>query len=110
MAEFAYKLFRVLKSGEITSLFINKTERLKRGVWLEAKCYPTDGYKVRPFWHCTKYPIAPHLTIKGRVWVMVEMENYTEFNRPVFQGGKWFLAKRIKILDDNTINFEIEKL
>jgi hypothetical protein len=91
-------------------LFINKTERLKRGVWLEAKCYPTDGYKVRPFWHCTKYPIAPHLTIKGRVWVMVEMENYTEFNRPVFQGGKWFLAKKIKILDDNTINFGIEKL
>lgn len=110
MAEFAYKLFRILKSGEITSLFINKTERLKRGIWLEAKCYPTDGYKVRPFWHCTENPIAPHLTIKGRVWVKVEMEDFTEFNRPVFQGGKWFLAKRIKILDDNIINFGIEKL
>ena len=98
MPEFSYKLFRELKSGEITSLFINKTERLKRNVWLEAKCYPTVGYKIRPFWHCTEKPEAPHLTNKGRVWVKVEMEDYSEFNRPISQGGKWFLAKRIKIL------------
>jgi len=94
----AYKLFRVLKSGEITSLFINKTERLKKNVWLEAKPYPTDGYKFRPFWHCTENPIAPHLTENGRRWFKVEMEDYTEFNRPIFQGGKWFLAKKIRIL------------
>lgn len=99
MSEFSYKLFRVLKSGEITSLFINKTERLKKGEWLEAKSYPTDGYKLRPFWHCTANPIAPHLTEKGRVWLKVEMEDFEEFNRPAFQGGKWFLAKRIKILE-----------
>ncbi len=103
MTKFAYKLCRVLKSGELTSLFINKTERLKRNVWLEAKCYPTPGYKIRPFWHCTENPVAPHLTQKGRVWVKVEMKNYNEFNRPVFQGGKWFLAEKIKILD-NIIN------
>ena len=95
----AYKLFRVLKSGELTSLFINKTERLKMGVWLEAKSYPTKGFKVRPFWHCTEKPVAPHLTVKGRKWVKVEMEEFTEFNRPVFQGGKWYLAKRIKIIE-----------
>ena len=94
----AYKLFRELKSKEITSLFINKTERLKRDVWLEARSYPTEGYKLRPFWHCTEKPFAPHLTEKGRIWLEVEMKDYTEFNRPVFQGGKWYLAKKIKIL------------
>jgi hypothetical protein len=99
MTIYAYKLFRVLKSGELTSLFINKTERLKMGVWLEAKSYPTKGFKIRPFWHCTEKPEAPHLTVRGRKWVKVEMEEFTEFNRPVFQGGKWYLAKRIKIIE-----------
>lgn len=98
MAEIAYKLFRRLKSGEITSLFINKTERLKIGEWLEAQSYPTEGYKLRPFWHCTEKPVAPHLTEKGRVWLKVEMQDFTEFNRPEYQGGKWFLAKKIRIL------------
>lgn len=98
MAEFSYKLFRLLKSGEITSLFINKTERLKRGVWLEAKEYPTKGFKFRPFWHCTEKPEAPHLSEKNRVWLRVEIEDFEEFQKPEHQGGKWFLAKRIKIL------------
>jgi len=93
-----YKLFRQLKSGEITSLFINKSEKLQANVWLDAKSYPTKGYKVRPFWHCTEHPDAPHLSNKGRVWLQVEMKDYTEFNRPASQGGKWFLAKQIKIL------------
>ena len=98
MIKIGYKLFRKLKSGEITSLFINKTERLKTNEWLEAKSYPTNGYKLRPFWHCTEKPIAPHLTEKGRVWLKVEMHDFTEFNRSEHQGGKWFLAKEIKIL------------
>lgn len=94
-----YKLFRVLKSGEITSLFINKKEKLQKGIWLEAKSYPTKGYKLRPYWHCTEKPVAPHLTEKGRVWLKVEMEEFTEFNRPEHQGGMWFLAQRIKIIE-----------
>lgn len=98
MAKVAYKLFRVLKSGEITSLFINKKRRLEKGVWLQAESFPTDGYKLRPYWHCTDKPIAPHLSTKGRVWLAVEMEDFTEFNRPEHQGGKWYLANRIKIL------------
>ena len=96
----AYKLFRVLKSGEITSLFINKSIRLERGTWLEAECHPTKGYKERPFWHCTSEQKAPHLSEKGRVWLEVEMEEFTEFERPESQGGKWFLAQRIKIKKD----------
>jgi len=99
MIEYSYKLFRVLKSGDITSLFINKTERLKRGVWLEAREFPTAGYKFRPFWHCTAQPEAPHLSEKGRVWLKVEMRDFEIFERPEHQGGKWFLAKRIKIIE-----------
>lgn len=93
----AYKLFRELKSGDITSLFINKSKKLEKGIWMEAECFPTKGYKVRPFWHCTSKPIAPHLSEKNRVWLKVEMEEYTEFKRPKSQGGKWYLAQRIKI-------------
>ena len=93
----AYKLFRVLKDGSITSLFINKSIKLERGVWLEAESHPTKGYKERPFWHCTSEPNAPHLSEKNRIWCEVEMEDYTEFKRPEVQGGLWFLAQRIKI-------------
>lgn len=99
MANYSYKLFRQLKSGEITSLFINKTERLKRGVWLEAKEYPTIGFKFRPYWHCTAQPKAPHLSEKDRIWLKVEMEDFEVFERPEHQGGCWYLAKRIKITE-----------
>jgi len=56
-----YKLFRKLKSGEITSLFINK---------------------------------------KDRVWLKVEIQDYVEMNRPTSQGGKWYLANKIRILNE----------
>lgn len=98
----AYKLFRKLKSGEITSLFINKTRRLPLNEWLEAEEYPTKGYAFRPYWHCTAQPLAPHLSEKDRVWLRVEMEDFTVQQRPEHQGGKWFLAKKIKILKNDT--------
>jgi hypothetical protein len=93
-----YKLFRVLKSGEITSLFINKKERLIYNEWLEAKPYPTIGYKFRPYWHCISKPIAPHLSKNGRIWKKVLMKDFETQKRPINQGGTWFLAKQIKIL------------
>jgi len=99
VTQISYKLFRQLKNGDITSLFINKKERLQRGVWLEAREFPTDGFKFRPFWHCTEKPIAPHLSEKNRVWLKVEMEDFEEYQRPLIQGGKWFLAKRIRIIE-----------
>jgi len=95
----AYKLFRVLKDGSITSLFINKKEKLEFNRWLTAKSYPTKGYKERPFWHCTSNPVAPHLSMKNRVWCKVEMKKFTEFKRPNAQGGLWYLAGKIKILE-----------
>ena len=93
----AYKLVRLLKSGEITPLFINKKQRLSIGEWMDAENHPTPGYKERPFWHCTSKMVAPHLSKKGRVWIEVEIENYDEFDRPEYQGGLWFLANKMKI-------------
>jgi hypothetical protein len=94
----AYKLCRQLKNGNITSLFINKKVALPFDIWLDAGCYPTKGFKIRPFWHCTLNPVAPHLSMKNRVWIKVEMEDFEEFQRPNSQGGLWFLAKRIKLI------------
>lgn len=94
----AYKLFRVLKTGEITPLFINKQFIIPIGEWLQAESHPTPGYKVRPFWHCTSLPVAPHLTINGRAWYEIEMDDYTEFKRPKSQGGLWFLASKIRVI------------
>ena len=94
----AYKLFRQLKNGDITSLFINKKRRLPINEWLEAEKFPTKGFAFRPYWHCTKNPIAPHLSAKGRVWCLVSMKGYKKMERPEHQGGTWYLAENIKIL------------
>ncbi len=99
----AWKLFRELKTGEITSLFINKCVRLPINEWLEGDCYPTKGFAVRPGWHCTAQPVAPHLKMRlasgeKRVWKKVLMLDYTEELRPENQGGLWYLANKIKIL------------
>ena len=103
----AYKLFRLLKSGDITPLFINKKFRLPLKVWLEAESHPTKGYKYRPYWHCTSSPVAPHLSEKGRQWFEIEMEGFENFDRPDHQGGLWYLAKRIKIIKPITVNLDI---
>jgi len=99
MEKTVYKLFRVLKSGEITSLFINKTRRLPIGKWLKAEPHPTKGFKFRPQWHCTEKPNAPHLSNKNRVWKRVLIRNFKEFKRPASQGGTWILSEEIKILE-----------
>lgn len=95
----AYKLCRRLKNGNIRSLFINKKIDLPFNIWLNAECHPTKGFKERPFWHCTSKPEAPHLSEKNRVWVKIEMEDFEEFQRPESQGGLWYLAKRIKLIE-----------
>jgi len=94
----AFKLCRQLKNGDITPLFINKQKRMQFNEWMPAECHPTKGFKVRPFWHCTAQPIAPHLSKKGRVWLEVEIKDFTVFDRPKQQGGIWFLAGQMKIL------------
>lgn len=95
----AYKLARVLKNGEITPLFINKSFRIPMNQWLEAENHPTKGFAERPYWHCTSEMSAPHLSPKGRVWVKVEIEDYQEFKRPDSQSGVWYLASKIKFIE-----------
>jgi len=95
----AYKLFRVRKDGSIGSLFINRRERLPINKWLSAKPYPTKGYAYRPYWHCTSGPTAPHLSKNGRAWYKVQIKNYSALDRPEAQGGLWYLASSIKIIE-----------
>ena len=113
----AYKLFRLGKDNKIYPLFINKKQETKIGEWLEADCFPTNGFAVRKGWHCCFLPIAPHLKEKlasgeKRVWVECEVEEVVTYNRPESQGGAWILAqklKAIKILNEEEIS-NIRKL
>jgi hypothetical protein len=94
----AWKLFKRRKNGSLGSLFINRKAVLPIGEWLVAESHPTKGFKLRPFWHCMSQPEAPHLSKKGRVWREVMVEDYSEFERPKSQGGKWLISRWIKIL------------
>ena len=99
----AYKLFKKRRNGTLGPLFINTRMVVDMGVWLEAEDHPTKGFAHRPGWHATLKPVAPHLSENPksgpqRVWVEVEIEDYTEFQRPISQGGTWVLAKRMKVL------------
>lgn len=99
----AYKLFRVDKDGDLRSLFIDKRRKLPLNEWMDAEEIPTKGFFVRGGWHCCFKPEAPHLSIHPkngmkRVWREVEIEDYSEIQKPESQGGKWILANRIKIL------------
>ncbi len=96
----AWKLFRLRKDGSIGSLFINRRRHIPTEEWLEAENHPTKGYKVRPFWHCTDAPHAPHLSTTGRVWRKVQIEGVSEMQRPKHQGGIWYLAQNLKVLPE----------
>jgi len=94
----AYKLFTVRKDGTLGSLFINRRQRIPIGVWLKAESHPTKGYKLRPYWHCTSQPNAPHLSLQGREWYKVLIKEVTEMQRPINQGGAWYLAGQLKVI------------
>lgn len=100
----AYKLFKIRKDGTLGPLFINAKQRIPIRKWLEYENHPTPGYAVRPGWHCTLVPEAPHLKLKPksgckRIWCKVEVKD-VEFNqRPKEQGGTWVIAKHLKVLE-----------
>lgn len=102
----AFKVFRVRKDGSIGPLFINRKQRIELGEWLPAEDHPTPGFAHRPGWHCgPSTDSAPHLSMElksGEVrrWYEVEIEDYTEFQRPEAQGGLWFLANRMRVLHE----------
>lgn len=93
----AFKLLRKRKDGTLGPLFINKKQIIKEKKWLEAECHPTRGFAVRPGWHTTEIPSAPHMRKKGRVWAEVEIRDFSEFKRPARQGGMWFIAQKMKL-------------
>lgn len=95
----AYKLFRVRKNGTLGSLFINRKAVLEPGVWLEAETYPTRGYALATGWHCCTRPGAPHLSTNGRQWWLVEIEDVASRLRPASQGGMWYVARKMRILE-----------
>jgi len=99
----AYKLLKQRRDGSLGPLFINVKQKIPIGDWLESECHPTKGYAVRPGWHCTAKPKAPHLAKKPksgqiRVWCEVEINDITPFQRPKSQGGLWYLAKYMRII------------
>jgi hypothetical protein len=96
----AYKLLRRRRDGSLGPLFINQRQRIPAGVWLDAEDHPTKGYARRPGWHAAPRPEAPHLSLRGRVWCIVEIEDYVPLTRPEAQGGLWYLAKRMKLLQE----------
>lgn len=96
--QYAWKLFRVKKNGEVTSLFINKKLELPVGRWMNAQELPTKGFAVRKGWHCCFEPEAPHLSKKGREWRKVIVKDTTILDRPESQGGAWLLANKLMLL------------
>lgn len=99
----AYKLFRQRKDGTLGSLFINRSERIPIGVWMLAEAHRTKGYAYQPGWHALLKPEAPHLKKcpknEKRVWAKVAVVEYKTHVRPISQGGKWLLAKKMIILE-----------
>ena len=95
----AYKLFRIRKDGSLGSLFINRKQVIPPNTTLTAEAHRTKGYAYRPGWHVTAKPVAPHLSKKGRAWYKVRALKCTALKRPESQGGLWYTAERIKVLE-----------
>jgi len=95
-----YKLLRKRKDGTLGPLFVNVSQRIPIGEWLQAEDHPMKGYLHRPFWHVMQKPEAPHLSNKGRVWCEVEIEDFHTMKRPKSQGGIWFLANQMKVVKE----------
>lgn len=93
----AYKLLRMRRDMTLGPLFINRKQVVPLGEWLQAEDHPTRGFAHRPGWHCCMNPSAPHLSMKGRVWCVVAIEDYVPHVRPKNQGGMWYLAQRMMV-------------
>jgi len=100
MTVIAYKLFRKRKDGTYGPLFINRKQKLEQGITYTAEDHKTKGYAHRPGWHCCAAPDAPHLSKKDRVWCLVIIDDYTEHMRPANQGGLWYTANKLTILQE----------
>jgi len=96
----AYKLFNKRKDGTYGPLFINRKQKLEIGVEYPAEEHLTKGYAFRPGWHCCAEPNAPHLSKEKRVWCKVMIKDYVQHKRPESQGGLWYTARKLTILNE----------
>ena len=94
-----YKLFRLRRDGTLGPLFINRKQRIEVGVEYIAESHPTKGFAIRPGWHICSTKSAPHLSKQNRVWCKVSFEDYEEHVRPINQGGLWFTANKMTVVD-----------
>lgn len=94
-----FKLLRMRRDATLGPLFINKRQVIPFHEWLEAELHATPGYAVRKGWHCLARPCAPHLSMKGRIWCKVEISDFEAYTRPENQGGLWYLAQKMRVLD-----------
>jgi len=95
----AYKLLRRRANGTLGPLFIDRKLVIEPGEVYWAQTVPTKGFAVRHGFHCTSKPVAPHLSPKGRVWCKVEISGITPYARPEAQGGLWYTADRMRVLE-----------
>lgn len=93
-----WKLFRLRADGTLGPLFINRSLVVPVGVWMQAEDIPTPGFQRRPGWHAAPSAVAPHLTLKGRVWCRVEMTDWVKIKRPAAQGGFWYLSEKLRVV------------
>ena len=95
-----FKLVRMRKDGSLGPLFIDPRMRYQIGKWHQAQSVPTKGFALRPGFHVTMAPIAPHLKEKEeRVWCAAEMKDWEEHTRPEAQGGLWCTAQNIRVTE-----------
>ena len=107
-----YKLFHVRKNLTIGPLFINKKQVIPLGEWLKAEAHRTPKFVFRPGWHICSKPEAPHIKTdckaQKRAWYKVEFFDYKVIKRPECQGGIWYIAKNIRVVEkyvDNKIDY-----
>lgn len=99
MYKTGFKLMRKRKDGSLGPLFINRKQKIPIGKWMPAEDHKTNGFAHRPGWHILDKPLAPHLKkTNDRVWVQVQYRQALQFERPINQGGIWFLAKQMKVV------------
>jgi len=103
----AFKLFKIRKDGSVGSLFINSSEKYQLNKWMDAKEFKKKGFANRKGWHCLLEPNAPHLKTElsngeQRKFFKVEIKDYDFFERPKSQGGRWALAQKMKIIEENS--------
>lgn len=105
----AYKLFRVRRDGSLGPVIINRGQRIETGKWLKFEDHSDKarsyGVAIRPGFHATKEPHAPHLTngskqaiADNRTWFVVELQKVRAEHRGVDGGSDWYVAEKMKVL------------